>query len=131
MAEKGFKTVKPLVQAVINKGINAINSNKPGHIYSNIPFKYTCKAGRVYMWCACGWSKNQPFCDGTHHDPRWRIKIKPIRFECNETRDYWFCQCKQTSTRPFCDGTHNTDEVVNQYNKNLEVVAQPGSTKKR
>ena len=20
----------------------------------------------VYWWCACGESKNQPFCDGTH-----------------------------------------------------------------
>ena len=24
------------------------------------------EAGTEYWWCACGRSKNQPFCDGTH-----------------------------------------------------------------
>jgi len=24
------------------------------------------KAGKNYFWCACGQSKNQPFCDGSH-----------------------------------------------------------------
>lgn len=31
-------------------------------------FYFEVKAGRRYMWCACGRSVNQPFCDGTHND---------------------------------------------------------------
>lgn len=81
--------------------------------------RYACKAGKAYNWCSCGWSRTQPFCDGTHADPKLKIKSKPIRFECTESKDYWFCQCKQTKTPPFCDGSHEnilvekqTDEIA-------------------
>lgn len=30
------------------------------------PYGVTVKAGRKYFWCACGLSKRQPFCDGSH-----------------------------------------------------------------
>ena len=30
------------------------------------PFKVDVEAGKAYFWCACGRSKNQPFCDGSH-----------------------------------------------------------------
>ena len=30
------------------------------------PYLVEVEAGKVYAWCACGRSKNQPFCDGTH-----------------------------------------------------------------
>lgn len=95
------------------RAINAFDTPKPGNIYRKMPFKYNCKAGRVYLWCTCGWSRNQPFCDSTHKDSKLKISNRPFRFECTETKDYWFCQCKQTKNRPFCDGTHNLDEVQN------------------
>lgn len=63
------------------------------------------------MWCSCGWSRTQPFCDGTHKNEKLKISNRPLRFECQETKEYWFCQCKQTNTRPFCDGSHNSDFV--------------------
>lgn len=93
------------------ESINAIDTPQPGHVHAKRPFKYNCKANRVYMWCTCGWSRTQPFCDGTHANPRFKIKHKPLRFECNETKEYWFCQCKQTKNRPFCDGSHKLEEV--------------------
>lgn len=106
MTSKG-KSLGPIISSVVNKGINALDTKAPGHVHDKLPFKYHCKAGRAYMWCSCGWSKTQPFCDGSHHDDRYKISNRPLRFECKETKDYWFCQCKQTKVRPFCDGSHN------------------------
>ena len=34
-------------------------------IVQKFPFTLELEAG-TYYWCACGKSKNQPFCDGTH-----------------------------------------------------------------
>lgn len=64
------------------------------------------KAGKVYPWCACGLSKKQPLCDGSHR--REDTGISPLRFKPEEDMESaWFCTCKATSTPPFCDGTHN------------------------
>jgi CDGSH-type Zn-finger protein len=30
------------------------------------PIGVDVEAGKAYWWCACGQSKTQPFCDGTH-----------------------------------------------------------------
>ena len=30
------------------------------------PLKVSVQQGKKYFWCACGLSKNQPFCDGSH-----------------------------------------------------------------
>ena len=30
------------------------------------PIPVEVEAGKDYWWCACGQSKNQPFCDGSH-----------------------------------------------------------------
>lgn len=30
-----------------------------GNIYAKTPFKYSCKAGKSYLWCACGRSHTQ------------------------------------------------------------------------
>ena len=56
----------------------------------------------TYAWCACGRSKNQPFCDGSHAGTPFR----PKRFEVKEKRRAALCQCKRTANPPFCDGTH-------------------------
>ena len=82
-----------------------------GKVYSIKPIKVKCNTGKIYLWCSCGYSKNQPFCDGTHRVQHHQIKMKPIPFECKETKDYWFCNCKQTKHRPFCDGTHRELKV--------------------
>ncbi len=58
--------------------------------------------GKKYLWCQCGFSKNQPFCDGSHHG----TKHKPILFEAKKTGTVKLCNCKLTMKAPFCDGSH-------------------------
>lgn len=55
-----------------------------------------------YWWCACGRSKNQPWCDGTHRG----TGITPVQLECDEAKSVSLCNCKQTKNPPYCDGTH-------------------------
>jgi len=56
----------------------------------------------TYYWCACGKSKNQPFCDGSHEGS----EFTPKEIIITEARNVALCQCKQTRNPPFCDGTH-------------------------
>ena len=58
---------------------------------------------KTYAWCACGESKNQPFCDGSHVNTGFSPKI--VKFE--ESKKAAFCGCKHTSNPPFCDGSHS------------------------
>ncbi len=69
------------------------------------PFVVELEPG-TYWWCACGRSKNQPFCDGSHKG----TGLEPVRLEVTETKKFGLCGCKQTSTAPRCDGTHKTLE---------------------
>lgn len=70
------------------------------------PTKVTVEAGKDYYWCACGRSKNQPFCDGSHVG----TPFTPKKFSPNESGDAYLCMCKRTNTAPHCDGTHQTLE---------------------
>jgi CDGSH iron-sulfur domain-containing protein 3 len=56
-----------------------------------------------YWWCACGQSKRQPFCDGSH---KAAGEFKPTKFTITEAQKVWLCGCKHTAGQPFCDGSH-------------------------
>lgn len=56
-----------------------------------------------YFWCACGKSKNQPFCDGSHMGS----EFTPVAFKIDTKKEVYLCQCKNSKNKPFCDGTHN------------------------
>jgi len=60
------------------------------------------EAGKEYWWCACGRSKNQPFCDGSHAG----TGIEPLAFTEEKGGKRGLCCCKKTLTPPFCDGSH-------------------------
>nr|QSX72240.1 CDGSH iron sulfur domain 3 [Halisarca dujardinii] len=89
-------------------------SEETGVIASKEPFELELKRGKTYLWCACGRSLKQPFCDGRHRG----TKLRPTKFQVEEQEDevqlVFLCGCKQTSTRPFCDGTHATPHVLSQ-----------------
>jgi CDGSH-type Zn-finger protein len=67
------------------------------------PFRFDVIQGKSYWWCACGRSKNQPFCDGSHKGS----EFSPVQYDATETRTVFFCGCKHTGRKPFCDGTHS------------------------
>ncbi len=56
----------------------------------------------TYYWCACGRSKDQPFCDGSHEG----TGIEPVAFAIDERKQVALCLCKHTATPPWCDGAH-------------------------
>lgn len=70
---------------------------------ANSPFAIDVTAGKKYFWCACGESKAQPFCDGSHKG----AGITPVMYQASKTETLYFCGCKATGKPPFCDGSHN------------------------
>ncbi|KAL1917071.1 uncharacterized protein VTP21DRAFT_5269 [Calcarisporiella thermophila] len=67
------------------------------------------KGGETKLWCACGLSKNQPWCDGSHKGTGikpmvWKVPVKEVGGG-NQTM-YALCACKYTVSPPYCDGTH-------------------------
>uniref|UniRef100_A0A8D0B3F5 Iron-binding zinc finger CDGSH type domain-containing protein n=1 Tax=Salvator merianae TaxID=96440 RepID=A0A8D0B3F5_SALMN len=87
----------------------ATSSSAQPVIAAKQPFQVDLQAGKRYAWCACGHSKKQPFCDGSHKKDA--PKISPLRFEAEEAKEAWLCGCKYTKNPPYCDGTHKEDFV--------------------
>lgn len=74
-----------------------------GAIAAREPMMVPVVAGKTYWWCACGLSKKQPFCDGSHT----KTDMVPVQYQAEKSKDCYFCVCKQTGQEPLCDGTHN------------------------
>jgi CDGSH iron-sulfur domain-containing protein 3 len=69
------------------------------------PIAVKVEKGKDYWWCACGLSKSQPFCDGSH---KAEGVFTPMQWTAPKDQTKYFCACKQTGNAPFCDGTHGT-----------------------
>ena len=87
-------------------------------IADNKPKKVELVQNEEYMFCTCGKSKNQPFCDWSHAS----TSFEPINFKAEETGDAYLCMCKHSSTKPYCDGTHK-NFTSDQINKSEEVLS--------
>ncbi|NBP90124.1 MAG: CDGSH iron-sulfur domain-containing protein, partial [Opitutae bacterium] len=53
-------------------------------------------------WCACGQSKNQPFCDGSHKGSAFA----PTPYTAKANGTVYFCGCRKSKNGPLCDGAH-------------------------
>jgi CDGSH-type Zn-finger protein len=67
----------------------------------NFRFVQKVESG-TYFWCACGRSKGQPFCDGSHKG----TGFAPLKTEIIEAKTVAWCGCKHTHDGCFCDGSH-------------------------
>lgn len=72
-------------------------------IAQKAPYPVEVEAGKTYFWCACGQSKAQPFCDGSHKG----TAFTPVKATAEEGRRMFFCGCKASAKAPFCDGSHS------------------------
>jgi len=72
---------------------------KPNHDH---PFKVAVEAGKTYNWCACGNTKTEPMCDGSHRGGT----VTPLSYTADATGEVFFCGCKHSLTKPLCDGSH-------------------------
>lgn len=72
-------------------------------IAQKAPYELELEPG-TYYWCACGRSKSQPFCDGSHEG----TGFEPKAFTVAEKQTVFLCGCKWTADPPFCDGAHES-----------------------
>ncbi len=81
-------------------------------IAANEPISVELKAGESYLYCTCGRSSDQPFCDGSHRGSGFT----PQSFSVDAAGEALLCRCKQTDDAPYCDGSHAQvpDERVGQ-----------------
>ena len=68
------------------------------------PYPVEVEKDKTYYWCACGRSKNQPFCDGSHKGS----EFSPVAYTAEKSAKVYFCGCKKTANKPLCDGTHKS-----------------------
>jgi len=69
----------------------------------NGPYSTVLKANEKYMWCSCGLSERQPFCDGSH---KASGSLLPVKICVSEDTYIRLCGCKKTKNPPYCDNSH-------------------------
>ncbi|MCK9235665.1 MAG: CDGSH iron-sulfur domain-containing protein [Acholeplasmataceae bacterium] len=72
-------------------------------IAQKFPYKVELEGGKKYLFCTCGRSVNQPFCDLQSHK---ETPFRPKTFSVEKDGTYFLCGCKRSEKQPFCDGTH-------------------------
>ena len=77
-------------------------SDRPTPIIAGTRSKMYLLDPGVYRWCACGRSKDQPWCDDSHVG----TGIEPVTFTLTERRRVTLCMCKHSTNQPFCNGQH-------------------------
>ncbi len=73
---------------------------------TNDPYVMKLEAGE-YIWCGCGLSKDDPFCDNSHKGTEFENSDRAaLLFEIEKDEKVALCGCKKTINPPYCDGSH-------------------------
>ena len=88
------------------------------------PIAIEMTKGEERYWCACGRSKEQPFCDGSHAGS----DLAPLPFTSQETGKVYLCLCKHTANPPYCDGAHNRLPKEGAPTEEVPAIATPPSS---
>ena len=75
------------------------------------PYEVQVEKHRTYVWCSCGRSADQPWCDGSHEG----TEFEPITFVAPITGLFFMCGCKKTENPPYCFG--NCTGNAQRYNR--------------
>jgi len=70
------------------------------------PYVVEVEEGKSYLFCQCGRSFKQPFCDASHAGSGFG----PRRFRATRSGRVSLCGCKRTLKPPYCDGSHRKIE---------------------
>ena len=71
-------------------------------IVQKSPYVLDLEAGS-HLWCSCGRSPKEPFCDLLTHKA---LGFAPKKIELTEAKKVALCGCRQTKNPPYCDGSH-------------------------
>ncbi len=71
------------------------------YMEQNKPYKISESAGTKY-YCACGKSRNLPYCDGSHKGSA----MQPYEVTIEADKTVSICGCGRSARMPFCDGAH-------------------------
>jgi len=64
------------------------------------PYPVPVIAGQEYLWCSCGLSQQQPWCDGSHQG----TGFEPMAFVAPISAEFYMCGCKDSDNKPYCFG---------------------------
>eukprot|EP00754_Rhynchopus_humris_P018966 Rhum_TRINITY_DN14623_c8_g1::Rhum_TRINITY_DN14623_c8_g1_i1::g.104593::m.104593 len=91
------------------RGAGITRRHSEARVYKQGPVEVKVEAGRSYLYCTCGRTKTQPFCDFSHGQVNRTLgtKFEPVTYVPKETGIVRFCGCRRTGDVVICDGTHN------------------------
>ena len=68
--------------------------------------KVFLKTNQTYMYCTCGMSQKQPFCDGSHFQKPGYKPLKFVYSQPDTEKSLCLCKHNKDESGPFCDGSH-------------------------
>eukprot|EP01013_Petalomonas_cantuscygni_P024857 TRINITY_DN46584_c0_g1_i1.p1 TRINITY_DN46584_c0_g1~~TRINITY_DN46584_c0_g1_i1.p1 ORF type:complete len:267 (-),score=30.20 TRINITY_DN46584_c0_g1_i1:240-1040(-) len=90
------------------------------------PHKVTHDPAIQRWWCSCGFSRDQPWCDGSHEvaNAVFQTSFQPLPWQPEKEGVSGMCLCRRTRAPPRCDGEHKclVDIATGPFPPDQEIV---------